>query len=808
MMIQNFFKVAFRNMKKYKGYSFINVVGLAIGLTCVFLIFLFVNDELSYDKFYPKSKDIYRVAVKSKMGERTYDGNTICAPFSPAAQADFPEVKYAVRTHFWSNVLFSYEKKQFVEDKLLRTDSTFFEVFERPFIYGDPKTALSGSGNIVLTKTTSSKYFGDINPVGKVIRLGEKTLFTVTGVVVDVPKNSHFHYNMVCNLDLSTEDEENWFSDYMQAYLLLESGSDFKVLQEKLRPFLLKHMGPKLMEVLGIDILQWEKSGNEFYYYLEPLEKIYLHSTTDGQIEPISDIRYIYIFSAIAFFILLLACVNFLNLTTARSFTRANEVGVRKVFGSSREMLLFQFYAETLLMSVLAGILSYFLMELMLPVFNQIARKSISSNLLWELDYIVFVLGVIVFVVIFAGTYTAMSLSGFRVMSVLKGEVRKGKLGKKIRSTLVIFQFTVAIGILISTFVMKEQVDFMQNKKLGFEKERILVVNRAYTFDNEEKETVKEMLSKSPAIENVSFSGMVPGRGTNGWSMYREGASNEDMINFRLMRVDENFIDLLGLKLLDGRKFDKSRLADTSVFIANEAAIDVLEYCENPVGRYVYKPSFNNNGRTPVEIVGVIKNFHFESMKDKILPMFLHYAPNSHQRYLLVKLKPENVMAGVKVVKKVWMKKTKGEPFEYFFLDNDFNTLFKGEVRVANILSAFTILAFLIALLGLLGLVSFEMQQRVKEIGIRKVLGSNEMNLIALLSKNLCISVVLANVIAWPLSYYAMNKWLSNFVYRIDFPWYYFLIALGISLLLAIVTVSGHSIKVAGMNPVKSLRYE
>jgi Predicted permease. len=418
------------------------------------------------------------------------------------------------------------------------------------------------------------------------------------------------------------------------------------------------------------------------------------------------------------------------------------------------------------------------------------------------------VLGVIIFVVLFAGTYTALSLSGFRVMTVLRGEVRKGKTGKRIRSSLVVFQFTVAIGILISAFVMKEQVDFMQNKKLGFEKERILVVDRAYTFDPEEKQSIKEMLFKYSGVENVSFSGMVPGRGTNGWGMYREGASNEDMINFRLMHVDENFVDLLDLKLKDGRKFDKDRLADTSVFIANEAAIHALGYTDCPVGRNVYQPNFSDKGRTPFEIIGVVKNFHFESMRDKILPMFLTYTPQYHQRYMLVKLKPDNVMGGMKMVKKIWMKMTKGEPFEYFFLDADFNTLFKGEVRVANILTSFTILAFIIALLGLLGLVSFEMQQRVKEIGIRKVLGSTEMNLIVLLSKNLCVSVIIANVIAWPLSFYAMQKWLSNFVYRIDFPWYYFLIALVVSLLLAIVTVSGHSVKVANANPIKSLRYE
>jgi putative ABC transport system permease protein len=807
-MILNFFKVAFRNMKKYKGYSFINVVGLAIGLACVFLIYLFVQDELSYDKFYTKSEDIYRVAVKMKMGERRFEGNTICAPFSPTAQADFPEVKYAVRTHFWNNVLFTYEDKQFVENKLLRTDSTFFQVFDRPFIYGDPKTALYGSGNIVLTESTANKYFGEANPLGKVIRMGEKTLYTVTGVVEDVPVNSHFHYNLVCNLKLSAEDNDNWFSDYMQAYFLLEPGTDYKELESKFRDFTLKYMGPKLKSVLGIDVYEWENMGNEFNYYLEPLEKIYLHSKTDGQIEPISDIKYVYIFSAIAFFILLLACVNFLNLTTARSYTRAGEVGVRKVFGSSREMLMIQFYAETFIMTIFAAILSYFLIELMLPSFNMIAKKELSSTLLWQPQYLLFVAGVIVFVVIFAGTYTALSLSGFRVISVLKGEVRKGRLGKNIRASLVVFQFTVAIGILISAFVMKEQVDFMQTKKLGFEKERVMVVDRAYTFDADEKETIKEMLFKYTGVESVSFSGMVPGRGTNGWSMYREGASNEDMINFRLMHVDENFIDLLDLKIKEGRNFDRNRLADTAVFIANEAAIHALGYTDCAIGRNVYRPNFSENGRTPIEIVGVIKNFHFESMRDKILPMFLTYTPKYHQRYMLVKLKPDNVMGGMKMVKKIWMKMTKGEPFEYFFLDEDFNTLFKGEVRVANILTSFTILAFIIALLGLLGLVSFEMQQRVKEIGIRKVLGSTEMNLVVLLSRNLCVSVILANLIAWPISFYAMHKWLSNFVYRIDFPWYYFIIALVISLLLAVITVSGHSLKVANTNPIKSLRYE
>ncbi|MDM8161748.1 ABC transporter permease [Labilibaculum sp. K2S] len=807
-MILNFFKVAFRNMRKYKGYTFINIVGLAVGLACVFLIYLFVQDELSYDKFYPKYKDIYRVATKVKMGERKMDGNTICAPFSPNAVADFPEVKYAVRINFWNNVLFKYEDKQFVEDKFLRTDSTFFEVFSRPFVFGDSRTALKEKNNIVLTQSTSQKYFGDANPVGKILKMTEDKLFTVSGVVEDVPENSHFHYDLVGLLNLSAEDEDAWFSDYMQAYFLLEPGTNYKDLEAKFSDFTIRHMGPKLIEVLGIDIVAWEKNGNEFKYYLEPLESIYLKTTTEGQIEPVSDIKYIYIFSVIAFFILLLACVNFLNLTTARSYTRAREVGVRKVFGSNRNMLMIQFYAETFLMALLAAVISFFLVELTLPYFNEITRKNLMSPLLWRGEYFLFVGSVIAFVVLFAGSYTAISLSGFKVMRVLKGEVQKGRLGKRIRAGLVIFQFTVAIGILISAFIVKEQVNFMQEKKLGFDKERVLVVDRAYALEDEQRISIKEKLKEYSGIEDVSFSGMVPGRGTNGWSMYREGASNEDMINFRLMHVDENFIDLLGLKIIDGRKFDKNRLSDSSVFIANEAAIAALGYTDNPVGRNIYKPNFNQNGREAIEIIGVIEDFHFESMRDKILPMLLVSDPKLFKCYMLVKLQPDNVMDGVKLVKKYWSKMTAGEPFEYFFLDSDFNNLFKGEERVANILSSFTILAFFIALLGLLGLVSFEMQQRVKEIGIRKVLGSSEFGLMMILSRSLCLNVVIANIIAWPLTYFVMQHWLSNFVYRINFPWYYFPFALLMSIILTLVTVSGHSLKVARANPIESLKYE
>ncbi|WP_461637291.1 ABC transporter permease [Labilibaculum euxinus] len=807
-MIQNFFKVAFRNMRKYKGYTFINIVGLAVGLACVFLIYLFVQDELSYDKFYPKFKDIYRVATKVKMGERKMDGNTICAPFSPNAVADFPEVKYAVRIHFWNNVLFKYEDKQFVEDKFLRTDSTFFEVFSRPFVFGDSRTALKEKNNIVLTQSTSQKYFGDANPVGKILKMSEDKLFTISGVVEDVPENSHFHYDLVGLLNLSAEEEDAWFSDYMQAYFLLKPGTNYKDLEAKFRDFTIRHMGPKLIEVLGIDIVAWEKNGNEFKYYLEPLESIYLKTTTEGQIEPVSDIKYIYIFSAIAFFILLLACVNFLNLTTARSYTRAREVGVRKVFGSNRNMLMIQFYAETFLMTLLATVISFFLIELTLPYFNEITRKNLMSPLLWQGEYLLFMGGVIAFVVLFAGSYTAISLSGFKVMSVLKGEVQKGRLGKRIRAGLVIFQFVVAIGILISAFIIKEQVNFMQEKKLGFDKERVLVVDRAYSLEDEQRISIKEKLKEYSGIEDVSFSGMVPGRGTNGWSMYREGANNEDMINFRLMHVDENFIDLLGLKIIDGRKFDKNRVSDSSVFIANEAAIAALGYTDNPVGRNIYKPDFNQNGRKAIEIIGVIEDFHFESMRDKILPMLLVSDPKLFKRYMLVKLQPDNVMDGVKMVKKYWSKMTDGEPFEYFFLDSDFNSLFKGEERVANILSSFTILAFFIALLGLLGLVSFEMQQRVKEIGIRKVLGSSEFGLMMILSRSLCLNVIIANIVAWPLTYFVMQHWLSNFVYRINFPWYYFILALLMSLILAVLTVSGHSLKVARANPIESLKYE
>ena len=809
-MIVNFLKVAFRNMKKYKGYSFINIVGLAVGMCCVMLIFLFVRDELSYEKFYPQSKQIYRVATLGKMGDKIFDSSINCAPLAPTMVSEFPEVKKAVRLHFWENVLVTYNQKQFLEDRVLRTDSTFFEIFSRPFIYGNSTTALKGIRKVVLTKSAAHKYFADENPVGKMLQMGTQTLYTVTGVVEDVPPNSHFHYDMVIPIELSHEAEENWFSSYLQVYILLESGTDKKQVEGKFRDFIVRHMGPRLKEALGVDLEAWEEQGNEYTFYLEPLEKIYLYSTTDDQLEPISDINIVVLFSGIAFFILLLACVNFLNLTTARSYTRAREVGVRKVFGGSRGGLISQFFSEILFLTVLAGFLSCFLVELLMPLFNQISRKNLNSSLLFEPQSLLFMIAMIAVVVIIAGSYTAFSLSGYSIQQVLRGEVRTGQLGKRIRAALVVFQFAVAVGILISAFVIELQINFMHEKKLGFDKEAVLVVDRSEVMDVSQGETFIDNLKKFSGIQSASFSWHIPGRGTNGWSMYAEGGSPEDLIQLKIFHCDENFLDVMKIKLTDGRFFDPNRQNDTARIVINKAAAKALGY-NKPVGRNVYRPEFRpefEGNRVPMEIIGVVEDFHFSSMRDEIEPAIFWMNGHETKRYLLIRLNPESTVEALEYVKSQWDSMTQGQPFEYFFLDNDFDSLFKGEMRTASILSAFTILAFVIALLGLMGLVSFEMQQRVKEIGIRKVMGSSSYQLVFLLSKSLCTSVTLGNLIAWPVAWWAMYNWLNHFVYRVQFPYYYFLIALIISLVMALIIVITHTLKASWTNPVDALKYE
>lgn len=805
-MIINFIKVAFRNMKKYKTYTLVNLLGLAIGLACVFLIFLYVQDELSYDQFYPKHENVYRIVTHSKMGDRVGDFNTTSAPLAPTAVADFPEIKYGARVVFRSNKLFIHKDKKFLEDSFLRTDSTFFKIFPRPFIYGNPETALRGN-NIVLTQSTSEKYFGNRNPIGETLQLEGDKLYIVSGVIEDLPHNSHFHYDLIAMLHFSADQEDDWFSDYMQTYFRLEEGADFKALEEKLPDFSLKYFGPKLKEAFGIDVDTWLKSGNEFRYYLEPLSKIYLHTKARSEVEPMGDIKYVYLFSLVALLILILACINFMNLTTARSFTRSKEVGIRKVFGTNRTRLIFQFYTEVLLMTVIASFIAFFIVELFIPYFNQLSQKELSTFLLFKGVHLLYVVGIILFVVVFAGTYSALSLSNFSLMSVLRKEIQKGRKGKFMRLSLVVFQFWVAVVILVSSLVIQQQVNFMQNKKIGFDKERVMIVDRAYRFSAEERASLKENLLRNPQIERVSYSGMIPGRGTNGWSMFGENSGMEDMINFRLMSIDNNFIDLLNLELIHGQ-LDLEKFVTQDVYIANESAMKILGYEKQPEGRVVYRPNIEEGTRETIEIMGVVKDFHFGSMKDEIQPLFLYSSPRSYKRYMLIKCKSSQLIKTQKEIEKRWNKMTNNEPFVYFFLDDDFNKLFKNEVRIANLLKIFTILAFFIALLGLIGLVSFEMRQRVKEICVRKVLGSTNKELIFVLSKSLCLSVVWSNLLAWPVTYYLMHQWLSNFAYRIDFPWYYLALAFLISILMTLIIVVGHSVNAMKMNPGTSLRYE
>jgi putative ABC transport system permease protein len=807
-MILNFFKVAFRNMMKYKSYSFINVIGLSIGMACVILIFLFVRNEQSYDTFYPNSQSVYRLANKAKMGEQVYNSTLMCAPIGPAMVADFPQVVDAVRFYIEEDYLVGRGERQFVEDRVILADSSFFKVFPVPFLNGNAETALNGTRSLVLSSTMAQKYFGEEDPVGKMLKLNGDEEYTVTGVFEDLPDNTHFHFNFVIPLLVDANHENHWFTQYLYTYLLLEEGVDYKDVEAMFQDFIVRHVGPRVKELLGIDLDAWEESGNEYAFYLEPEEWIYLHSKADYQIEAVSSVRTIQIISIIAFFILLLACVNFLNLTTARSYTRAREVGVRKVFGSSRVALIAQFLSETFLMTMFALALALLEVELFLPLFNQVSQKSLSFGLLLNVEALLFIIGVSLFVVFFAGSYTALSLSGFRLSSVLKGEVRTGRRGKRIRSALVIFQFAVAMVILVSALVIQTQVKYMQGKKLGFEKEQVLVVDRAHVLQEEQKRSIRQEFKRSPEIKNVAFTSHIPGRGANGWSMYPEGASNEEMVHFRTMYVDQEFLDVLGVKLKEGRSFSSDRLTDTATVVANQEAIRAMGY-DHPVGRQVFAPGMTNDDtKTPLEIIGVMQDFHFESMRQEIAPLLLLYAPNMTNRYMMIKLAPGEIENGLNRVRQKWELLTHGQPFEYFFLDNDFNNLFKSEMRVSRILSIFTLLCFLIACLGLLGLVSFEMQQRVKEIGIRKVLGCSELNLIAILSRDMVGSVLAANVIAWPVTYFVMQKWLTDFAYRIGFPWYYFAIGLVLSILLAVAIVSSHSMKVVRDNPVDSLKYE
>lgn len=800
-MFRNYFKIAIRNLRKHKAYSFINILGLAVGMACSLLILLWVQDELNYDQFNERADRIYRVIQESRDSD-SQGRARVGAPWGPAMQADFSGVEAFTRFRYYGRALVRHNGKQFYESNGLYADSAVFQVFTFPFISGDPHTALTTPNAIVLTESFAQKYFGDENPLGKSLTLGSREM-QVKGIIKDVPENAHFRFSfLVSFISHNAWYVNEWGMNNYHLYVLLNEGQSPDAITAGIPAFLEKHMGEEVVAQSRSDVR------------LQPLGDIHLHSNLFREFEQNGDISYVYIFSMIASFILLIACINFMNLSTARATRRSREVGMRKVVGAKRSQLIKQFLGEALLLSLLAMLAAICLVEMLLPYFNTLAAKNLTLKYAENGWLLVGCLGITLFVGLISGAYPAFFLSAFRPVDILKGlasNTRGGGRTPLLRKALVIFQFTITIALLISTGVVFQQLSYMQNKKLGFNQSQVMVLR----IQNEAIEThydaIRDQLQRHPGIENVARSSGLPGYGDWGMPLRYDQDGEQTRFSTRIMVVDHNYVSTLGMTVVNGRDFSLDMAGDNGGFLLNETAAKQLGWENDAVGKTLYRPTERDEATgewaySPGPVVGVVEDFHFRSMREQIQPMTFYIDARSYS-FIAIRLRPEEISDHIAHVTAVWQQYD-NTPFEYFFVDEIFERMYRSEQQLGKLFSAFAFLAIIIACLGLFGLAAFTAEQRFKEIGIRKVLGATITDIVLLLSKSFSKWVLLANLIAWPIAYLVMRRWLEDFAYRSEMTLGIFLAAAGLALTIALATVAYQAIKAAFARPVDTLRYE
>ncbi|MCE7039430.1 ABC transporter permease [Dyadobacter sp. CY312] len=805
-MLQNYFKIAWRNLLRNRAFSAINIVGLAIGLASCMLISLYVLDELSFDRYNEKADQIVRVVFKGTMQGGKINESHVMPPTGPAIKADYPEVLEATRIRQAGRPKILIGEKLFRDDDMAFVDPNFFKVFTLPIIKGDDQNALSEPNTVVLTKETAEKYFGKTDPIGQVLTFkGSDTPYKVTGIIEEVPRNSHFRYAIFTSMTgLEEAKSTSWMQSEFFTYLLLQKGYDYKKLEAKLPQTVEKYMGPQLKKAMGLTMAEFRKTGNNLGLYLQPLTDIHLRSDFGHDTGNSGDIKYVYIFGAVAIIMLVIACINFMNLSTAGASKRAREVGVRKVMGSEKKELVWQFLLESILLTSISLILAVIIALLALPLFNELSGKDLSLQLRSIPQLIPSILLFGLMVGILAGSYPAFFLSSFKPIAILKGKftANKGSIG--LRSGLVVVQFCISIMLIIGTTVVYQQLRYIQNKKLGYNKEKVIVMETWPLQNNQE--TFQNELLRDTRIASISTSGYIPAGNSynNNYLVYPDEQTNTLVKSLRY-EVDASYIPTLGMEMAYGRNFSKEYGNDSSGVILNETAVKMLGWKKNALNHTISR--FSSEGeKSTYRVIGVVKDFHFRSLHERITPLVMTLTKGAGTT--IIKLQTEDVNGVIADMKTQWDKFKPENAFEYSFLDERYNNTYKAEQKTGQILGVFSGLTIFVACLGLFGLATFTAQQRTKEIGVRKVLGASVASVTALLSRDFLKLVAIAMIIAMPLAWYGMTQWLQNFEYRTSMSWWTFALAGLLTALVALFTVSFQSIKAALTDPVKSLRSE
>ncbi|HEV8508633.1 MAG TPA: ABC transporter permease [Chitinophagaceae bacterium] len=821
-MIKNFFKVALRNLRKRKAYTLINILGLATGMAVCLLIILFVQSELNYDQQHEKAKDVYRLVL-----DRIYPGRTTSYAFIPqsigaAVKAEFPEVKESVRLYSFTgdngNFFLRIGDKVFEEKRVFAADSNFFRVFSSKMLKGDAATALMKPNSVVINETTAKKYFGSVDAAfNKTFETdgnnNNNNVFHIAAICADWLGNSHFLFDiLISTTGFEFTRELNYINFAAYTYLLLNPGTSVRSLESKFPVIIKKYVAGDVEKRFAENFDQFIKEGNGYHYHLQPLQKIHLISNMEGELGANGNMTAVYIFSIIAVFILFLACINFINLATARSVERAREVGIRKTFGSERKALIGQFLIESIVISFISVIVAFGLIALLLPLFNQLSGKSLSLLYFFQPLHVLSILVFAIVIGLIAGSYPAFVLSSFKPIMVLKGRFKSQKYGLALRNGLVVFQFAISVILIVCTLMVHRQMHYMLGEKIGFRKDHIIMVERSDLLQRAQTRSFKTELEKIAGVESVSGTTAMPGQ-QNFFGISYQEMSSKEQVTGRGIFVDDDYAKVLGLELKEGRFFSKDFSTDSLSIVLNEKAVSELKL-KNPVGARLTTPEgfLNAPDGSPYvyTVIGVIKDFHFQSLHDQIAPLFINYSGKfgDASNVIAMRIKAADFKSAVALTENTWKNFVKNRPFHYSFLDQTLARQYHGEQITQKIFTVFSSLAIFIACIGLLGLAAYTTQQRTREISIRKVLGASVSNIVAMLSKDFLKLVLIAALVAFPVAWWGMHKWLQNFAYKINIGWEVFIIAALSATFVALFTISFQAIKAAMANPVKSLRSE
>ncbi|GAB4022974.1 ABC transporter permease [Spirosoma koreense] len=804
-MIRNYLKVAWRNLRKHSAYSALNIFGLSLGLTSCLLMTLYVVDELSYDRFHQHADRIYRVDTYAKFGGTVQDLAETPDPIGPTLKKDYPQVEEYVRFFKADGSRLVRKGKEFIEEAhTIYADSTLFNVFTLPVLAGNPQTALRQPNSVVITESTAKKYFGRPNVLGQLIEV-DKSVYTVSAVIRDIPHNSHFHADFIFPMSGLDYGWGNFLTTNFHTYILLRAGVDHTVFNRQLMQVIKKYIYPQAKDILHLNSPDdFNRGDTRFEMTLFPLTDIHLRSDRRAELEPNGNSQFVYIFSAVALFVLLIACVNFMNLSTARSSGRAKEVGIRKALGTNRKSLMGQFLTESTLMVTLALLIALGMTKLVTPLFNDLSAKELGVTTLFSFPILPFLLAIPLLVGLLAGSYPAFLLSAFQPVAVLKGELGSRIKTSTFRSALVVFQFVSSVILVIGTIIVYRQLAYIQTKNVGFTKDQVLIIDGTQVL-GDQIEPFKRELLKLPGVTAGTVSGFLPISPAlrNGQTFAKQAdLSPATMFDTQSWIVDADYMKTMGMKILKGRNFSATPNSDDRGLIINESLAKLLGY-RDPVGHPLYT---GDRSQPPYTIIGVVKDFNYESLRQRISPLCFQRGTNADRVALRVTATATRPVLGQ--IEAIWKAMAPEAQFRYRFMDQAFDSMYRSEQRIGRIALTFACLAILIACLGLFGLAAYMAEQRTREIGVRKVLGATSGDIVSMLSGSFLRLVLVAILIACPIGYYCMELWLQNFAYRIDIEWWVFIVSGLVAVGIALLTISFQSIKAALMNPVKSLRSE